>query len=147
MKTSIIILFSFPVLLTACSRALKADQLPSVVVNAVKEKFVSATDMEWKKSGNFYEAEFMFDGKEYTAEIDSSGTLSRYKIDIREHELPVAIVQFLESQYKGQKVDDVEKVDVKGGMLYQVELEMKPNDVELVFSFEGVLVKDQPYWD
>jgi hypothetical protein len=147
MKTKLFFTGSMVLFLTSCSTQLKTDQVPSVVDNTVKAKFSGAGDIEWKKTGPAYEADFKIGTLEHTAEIDSTGKLLRYKIDILPADLPPAILQSLEKSYKGMKVDDVEKLDIVGVVYYQVELENKPKDIELVFLPDGTLSGNTIYWD
>ena len=147
MKTSILMLAGSIVTLSACSQHIKADKVPSVVENTVKAKFTGASTIEWEKAGNIYEAEFKIGTAEWTAEIDSSGKLIRQKIEIKADELPAEIIRALDSLYKGQRVDEAEKVEKDGLVFYQVELDAKPKDLELVFSVDGTLLTDPIYWD
>ena len=146
MKTNLF-LSGVMIFMAGCSTQLKTDQVPSVVDNTIKSKFAGAGDIDWKKVGNNYEAEFKVGETEYTAEVDSTGALLRSRVDIKTSDLPLAIIQFLEKQYSANKIDDAEKLEIQGVQYYQVELENKPKDIGLVFSIDGIPAPGQTYWD
>ena len=132
--------------LYSCSQDIPADKVPSVVLNAVQAKFGNAVKIEWEKKNNLYEAEFKMDSTEYAVYIDPAGKLVMHKLDIKENELPAAVLTIISTEYVGYKIDDAEKVEKDGVTYYQVELEGKgKKDLELIFSADGKLATQMSY--
>ena len=147
MKANILILGAVMLSLCACSQQIKTEKIPSVVSNTLKAKFVNASETDWKKKGGIFEAEFTVGTVEWTAEIDSAGQLLRTRRDIPVSELPLKVTQALDNLYKGKVIDEVERIEQGNLVFYQVELDEKPKDLELVFTSEGVVVQTPVYWD
>jgi biopolymer transport protein ExbD len=133
---------------TACSQDIEANKVPSVVANAVQAKFASATHIDWELKNNLYEAEFSQDSVEYTVEVDATGNITRQKHDLAIQQLPAGLAQAISSQYKDYQIDDVEQLEVKGAIFYQVELDAPrgKKDVQLVFDANGA-ASQAPFWD
>lgn len=128
--------------LSSCSQDIAASKVPSVVLNTVQAKFGVANKIEWERKKDLYEAEFKIDSLEYAVYIDPAGRLVMHKIDIKENELPAAVLTVIRTEYSGYKIDDAGKIDKEGVTYYQVELEGKgKKDIELIFSADGKLVR------
>ena len=134
--------------LSACSQDISASKVPSVVTNALQSKFSTATNVDWEKKKNFYEAEFKQDSLEYTVEIDASGKIIRSKAELTQQQLPAPVSSAITSQYKDYKIDDVEKLEMNGDTFYQVELDGAgtKKDVKLVMDANGSTRKTT-FWD
>lgn len=139
---------AFGITFTACSQDIAASKVPSVVTNALQSKFTTATNVDWEKKKNMYEAEFKQDSLEVTVEIDAAGKIVRQKQDLTVQQLPANISQAISSQYKDFTIDDVEKVETNGTVFYQVELDAPrgKKDIQLVFDANGVASKSA-FWD
>ena len=138
MKRISLLLMSGVFSLVSCSQDIPAAKVPSVVQNTVKLKFPNATDIEWEKKKDSYEAEFNISNIEHCLHIDNAGIVLLHKQEINETELPVAVISAIQKNYNGYKIDDAKKVDKKGVICYEVELEAKgKKDVQAFFSPSG----------
>ena len=145
MKTGVLALF---VLFSACENNYPASKVPSVVLNTINGKFPGATDLDWEKKANSYEAEFDLNGIEHTAFVEPGGVLIWHKHDIADAALPEQVRMIINDQYKGYSLDEAEKVEKANVIYYQVELQSKgKKDVQMVFSAEGILTNDIAYLD
>ncbi|HEV7333279.1 MAG TPA: PepSY-like domain-containing protein [Flavisolibacter sp.] len=137
-------------LLTACSnQEISSSKVPSVVLNAISERYPAKEEVEWKKRGNLYEAEIdLNDSVDVTVQVNEVGQVMMQKQDIATAELPAAIQSAIQGQYPGYTIDEVEKV-TKGGMeYYQLELEAGgKKDKKLVFSADGNESTGTDFWD
>ena len=132
--------------LVSCAQNISAKKVPSVVQNTVQAKFANASDIEWEKKSNLYEAEFNMGTVEYTALIDANGKLVVYKSNMMEKDLPAAVSAAITREHSGYTIDDLEKVEKEGITYYQVELEASgKKDMELVFSTDGSIASGISY--
>ena len=136
-------------MIQACSnQRISEDKVPSVVLNAVKEKFPGANKVEWKKKDQLYEAEFQLnDSTDISLLINATGITEMKKQDLPMSAMPGPILQTINSQYKEYTIDDIEMLEKNGMMFYQVELEGPGKDLNLVFSANGKEDKTIAYWD
>ena len=148
MKTTIIsALLLINIWLPACQAGITADKVPALVSNSFKVRFAEATEVEWAKTGNLYEVEFMVQGHEVTALLDASGKILKHKEDILLAALPEGVKNALNQEYKNYKTDDIEKLDTDGSVYYQVELENADQELKQVFTTDGKPTTAIAYWD
>jgi hypothetical protein len=133
--------------LTACSERIRQGDVPSVVQNSLMQQFKTASNIDWEKDNKNFKAEFEQDSVEYDAIINPAGTLVKYKQELTVAQLPAAIAQTLQTQYKDHQIDEVEKVGEGNQVFYQVELENNRKEVKLVFTENGAVVTNAKYWD
>ncbi|MBX0334923.1 PepSY-like domain-containing protein [Pontibacter sp. HSC-14F20] len=126
---------------------IKIDDVPATVREALSTSFPNATDIDWEKKGEDFEADFDIDRVDYSALFNSSGSMMKHKYNIAETELPEAIRTTITQNYADRKIDDPEVLVQNGDTLYQVELDHTTSaDEKLVFSADGQQVQ-QAYWD
>jgi len=133
--------------LSACSDRLRQSHVPSVVQNTIAQQFANANDVEWEKEKQDYEAEFVRDSVEYKAIVNPAGSLVKYKQELNAAQLPAAIMQTIQAQYKDYVIDGVEKIAQGDQVYYQVELENKLKEMNLVFRADGAIDTNIKYWD
>ena len=139
MKRMIGITSAVLILASCSSGKVASDKVPSVIVNAVNQKFPEASNIDWEKNGMVYEAEFIEQLSELTVELDASGQILRVKQDIPVNSLPTVVSGMLASRYKEFTIDDVEKIEWNKQVLYQVELNGKGRtEKHLVFMENGI---------
>lgn len=140
MKTISLLIAAVSISVSSCAQDIPTSKVPSVVQNTVQAKFANATNTEWEKKNNFYEAEFKINKIEYTVYIDSTGKLVKHKMDMEVKDLPSAIIAAIGRDHAGYEIDEAEKLEKDGVIYYQVELEKKgEKDKELVFSSTGAI--------
>ena len=134
--------------LTSCSQHIAPGKVPSVVKNAVQAKHPAATNVDWEKHNDLYEAEFAVDSQEVTMRVDAAGKIIMQKQDVTPNELPAPVFAVISGQYKAYVLDDAEKIEKNGTIYYQVELDgTRKKDVLLVLDANGRVQSDMPYWD
>src|SRR5687767_5955957 len=89
--------------LASCGQNIPASKIPSVVLNTLQAKFVHATNTEWEKNKELYEAEFEIDSVEYKALFDNNGQLLRHYSSIAETALPTAVLEAIQKGHPGYK--------------------------------------------
>lgn len=139
-------LFSF----TACNDDDDDDSfLPNAVITkAFKSKFPHASKTTWKTKKDYSVAKFINDGYEIDAWFNQNGLLYMTKTEFESlNDIPDVAVReaFNNSIYSKWKVDDVDYIDrlnIEG--IYIIEVEQGEEELDLIFSKEGVLIKAIP---
>ncbi|WP_018476668.1 PepSY-like domain-containing protein [Pontibacter roseus] len=124
-----------------------AKDVPEAVKSALSQKYANATDLEWEKHGDNFEADFDVDRIDHAVMIDPSGKILMARHDVMEKDLPQGIRTAIGQNYKGMRVDDVEQMEKDGKTYYQLELDQKGQDKKVVLSQDGKEVTDPAYWD
>lgn len=133
--------------IAAQAQDVDTKDVPAAVKTALSQKYANATDLEWEKHGNNYEADFDIDRIDHAAMIDPSGKVLMTRRDIMKNDLPQAITSAIAQQYKSMRLDDMELVEKDGKKYYQVELDQQGQDKKVVFSADGKEVTTLAYWD
>ena len=125
------------------------DAVPSVVLNALKAKYPSSNDVDWKKNGRIYEAELdINDSTEISVRIDEAGTVVMQKHDVPRSQLAPALLAAIQNQYKDFRIDDVERIEKGSAVFYQVELKSRGRkEVNSLFAEDGKEETGMAYWD
>lgn len=123
------------------------NEVPSVVLNAFTQAHPNAAQVEWEKQHDMFEAEFENDSIDYTVQLSAAGEVLQTKHDVTETELPQQIRKMIAESYAKYKIDDVELVEKKGTLYYQVELDGTLQDKHLVLDATGKEQKTVSYWD
>lgn len=124
-----------------------ASQVPSAVSNAFTQEYTNPTDVDWEKKKKNFEVDFEVDGIDHKALYSAEGQLLMTKRDLREADLPPAIVQKITADYGNYDIDDVDELIVEGTTYYQVELDGTLRDRKLVFSEDGQEARKVKFWD
>lgn len=130
--------------LAACSSAQKSEkkqkdsQIPVTVRDAFKKNYPNISDADWEKEGLNYEASFENNETETSVVLDASGRILETETEIEAATLPKAILDYLETNYKGQKVKEAAKIVLSDGTInYEAEINKK----DLVFDSNGSFIK------
>jgi|SRR5688572_21453111 hypothetical protein len=145
MKTLMIILFGVLTLHTDLkAQDIAADKVPSVVLNAFQAKFPNAKDIDWEMKGDLYKVEFEIGSRGHDLWLDKSGVIKKHKEDFPKSELPQVIRQKIEADFKGYKIDDVDKVEENGAVFYLVDLDGTAGDRKVLFTSAGEIKENTP---
>lgn len=130
--------------LAACSSAQKTDKkqkeskIPVKVEEAFKKHYPSIQKVAWEKEGLNYEAEFENSETETSVVIDPSGKILETETEMETGSLPKAALDYVETNYKGQKVREAAKIVLGDGTIrYEAEVNKK----DLIFDSNGAFIK------
>jgi hypothetical protein len=104
---------------------------PAVKINKVK----------WKKYGNVYEAHFKQNKVQTAVPIDSTGNIRKTEIQVKMNQVPKAITDSIARHYPGWKKNEVMKSSASGLVTYEVELAKGREELLLLYSEKGVLLR------
>lgn len=113
--------------------------------NALTDRHPGAQRVEWETEGAYFAADFYEDNLEKTAWFAADGAWQMTETELRTLDaLPAAVrTAFQASAYASWRVDDVDRLERRDGEdLYVIDVEQANQDVTLVYSADGVLVKE-----
>lgn len=111
---------------------------------ALAAKHPGATRIEWEAKGGYYVADFYENKHEISAWFTPSGEWHMTETDIPFNALPEAVKSAFQRDYAGWRVDDVDRLERLGvETVYVIEAENKPQELDLYYSEEGILIKSQ----
>jgi len=123
----------------AISQDISEKEVPSLVLNAFQTKYSNAGQVDWELKGDVYKAEFEIGSREHDLWIDKNGNITKHKEDFPKSELPKAITQKLQSEFKDYKIDDADKIEEGGKVTYEVDLDGTKDERKVFFTADGTV--------
>lgn len=137
MKSTILVMYLAGFASVLLAQDIPQSDVPSVVLNVFQSKYPNATKPDWEIEGELYKVDFEIGKREHDLWIDKSGNIKKHKEDFPKSKLPAAISEKLKSEFSAYTIDDVDKFEQDGKVLYRVELEGSSGDREVWFSTDG----------
>jgi hypothetical protein len=120
-------------------------KLPAVVTEAFKQKYPTATNVEWHDKLTLFMASFDMGNEKYDARFSNKGVWQNTESELEEAELPAAIKEgYDKSKYAEWKINSITRIELPGDKVqYRVKAEKSDlNKKYLLFSNTGRLLKD-----
>jgi hypothetical protein len=112
------------------------NYVPEKVKTKLNNLYPEANNPKWAKEDGRYQAKFKLDRDRLSILLDSIGNLIESGIETRN--LPDKAVEYLSSNYPGEKMIKTEKkIQIKGKITYNVFLK----NLRLVFDDSGNLIR------
>ena len=135
------------ILLAACaafftqSRAqvIEVKEVPGVVITNFKTTYPSINQVEWRRVGSNYEADYNANQEDMYVTYDPSGNVVEVREGIAYETVPAPVTTYVKTKYKDGKMTKVYKVkDAKGNVMYKG----KVKDSYLIFDSNGNFVRE-----
>jgi hypothetical protein len=119
--------------------------VPEVVKKTFATKFPNATNVKWGAAKDSkYEADFTLNKHEVSAFFNPKGILVKTDTELNEAELPKTIKAYLSNSFKGYKISEIDKLEIKGKTTYKMEAKNDKFEYDLEFDKNGkVLLKEK----
>lgn len=104
MKKFKTILTAIVMLFALSSFATEPEKVTQVVKTAFEEDFSKATQVNWKKSNDFYFASFMLNNERVDAAYNEEGELLGTSRNITSEQMPLSVSMAIAEKYKGYKL-------------------------------------------
>lgn len=143
------ILFLIAALLTfnvAFCQDLTETEVPSNVLKTFRSEQPNATDIEWEMEKEHYEVEFEIDKADHEMLIDKNGKVLMHKGELSAESLPSKVRSTIDADYADREIDDVKIITKDGQTFYEIELDGKVFDEEILISKEGKVEKTNRAW-
>jgi len=135
---------SLLVLVLTLTQACAQSKAPSNVKDAFSKKFPTAKKASWDKENEAeWEVEFKMNGKEYSANFLADGTWKETEYEISKKEIPAAVKETLDKEFKGFEMEEAEVSETTTGKVYEFALEKDDTDVEVAIAPNGTIVKKE----
>lgn len=143
MKNLILIAALFIVFtIQSCEQKSNSKSVNEDVLLAFKTKFPDAEKVEWEmENESEWEAEFNWNGKEYSANFSTNGDWTETEYEIKEAAMPVDIRIILEQNFSEYELKKIEVAEKSSGKFYEMELEIGEEEFEIVIDSKGNLTK------
>jgi len=142
MKTLKMLSVLFFMAIAANAQDLKTSEVPQELKMQFEKTYANATDVEWEKEMDNYKVEFDIDRQEHEIWYTSSAKQVKLEKKIEISALPKAVSDAIKANYGDYKIDDCEMQEENGTVTYAVELEKWFNELEVVYSENGKLIKE-----
>ncbi len=147
MKRSYFLLLALALIVTTSTVSFaQVRKIPSEVTEAFKQKYPTASNVEWRDKLSNFSAVFESDNVQYEARFNSKGEWQLTENEIDESDLPEAVRDgYDKSKYADWEIGKVHKIELSDGS-FQYRVEAVKNDVRkknLYFNSDGRLVKDR----
>lgn len=103
---------------------ISSSEVSTIVKDAFKKEFPNSRDIEWERKGEYYNVEFEIGKNDHELWITPSGKILKHKEEISSAKLPANIKNKIKADYKGYRIDDVDKLTLENTVLYKVEIEI-----------------------
>jgi hypothetical protein len=143
------IIFACAVLMgiNANAQKLTEDQVPAGVIKKFKARFSSVQHAKWEKENTDYEANFILNKIKTSALFDATGNLRETESEIAQTNLPKVVSEEVGRSYSGYKIKETSKIETKGLVTYEVEVQKGEKFTDLIFDEKGKLLKTTPKED
>ena len=120
--------------------AQKTKDVPAPVKAAFQKQYPNVSKVEWEKEDGNYEAEFDINKIENSVLYDSSGKLLETEMEIQLKDLPAGVLEYVQTNYKGQKVNEAAKItDANGTVTFEAEI----GKMDVIFDEKGKFLKEK----
>ncbi|MBN2348307.1 MAG: PepSY-like domain-containing protein [Bacteroidales bacterium] len=143
MKNLVLIVGAF-VIISFGARGQTVKDVPAKVQTAFSEKFPDATKVKWTKENDTeWEAEFILNGKEYSANYTNSGTWMETEYEVNPSNLPAVVKATLDKEYAAYKIVESELSETTSGIIYEFGLKKCEEEIEVTISPDGIIIQKE----
>ncbi len=121
------------------AQKLQEKDIPAPVKSSFQKHYPNTKEVKWDKEGEKFEASFDLNKMDNSVLFDGKGNLLETEVEIALNQLPKGVLEYVATNYKGQKVKEVAKItDNKGIVVYEVEIK----GLDLLFDSNGKFIKE-----
>jgi hypothetical protein len=139
-----VIFFSVSLFTLSCTNAQKPanGEVPQSVKDAFAAKYPTAKVEKWDKEEAGYEASFVMNKIEMSANFSNDGVFEEVEQEIKMSELPKAVVEYCTKTYAGYKMSEAAKItDAAGVVKFEAEMAKGKEHFDVIFEANGGFVK------
>jgi hypothetical protein len=127
-----------------CAFGQTGKDVPENVKTAFMQKFPKATKVKWgKENEKEWEAEFIMNGKDYSANFDNKGAWMETEYEINIAEIPVAVKATIDKEFPGYKIEKSEISETSEGKVGEFLLKKGEEKTEAAIDMNGKLLKKE----
>jgi hypothetical protein len=138
LTTVLLVAFS----MQSCAQNSDSKNVPKKVLSALNAKFPDAKKVEWEmENDSEWEAEFKWNGKEYSANFSTDGVWRETEYEIEETEIPSNIRAILDQNFSDYEIEEPEVAETPSGKSYEMEIEVGEEGYDVTIDSKGNLSK------
>ena len=141
-KIMVLLLMAACFSLAVTAQKIAADKVPAAVTSAFKSKFPVATKVAWEMENKTeYEAGFILNGGEVSANFDKTGKWLETETEIKTTALPAAVQATLKKDFAAYKTNEASKIEsAKNGNGFEAEIVNGKETFDVLFTADGKVV-------
>jgi len=121
------------------AQKLHEKDVPAQVKASFQKHYPNIKEVKWDKEGKKFEASFDLNKKDHSVLFDAQGNILETEVEIELSQLPKGILEYVKTNYKGEKVNEAAKItDANGIIVYEVEIK----GLDLLFDSNGKYIKE-----
>ncbi|TWI81134.1 putative PepSY-like beta-lactamase-inhibitor [Lacibacter cauensis] len=121
------------------AQKIQEKDVPASVKTSFQKHYPSIKEVKWDKEGEKFEASFDLNKIDNSVLFDAQGNILEAEVEIELNQLPKGILEYVASNYKGQKVKEAAKItDARGTVTYEAEIK----GLDLLFDSNGKFIKE-----
>lgn len=137
MKNSIILAAGLLFSGLTYAQDIPVKEVPSVVLNSFNKAFPQAAKVDWERKGELFNADFDIGRRDHEVWLNPKGAIVKHKKELRARELPSVISNNIRKNFKGFRIDDVDRYEEGKQFFYKVELKNFSEEKKVVFDAKG----------
>ena len=126
-------------------KELKESEIPASILDPLKGQYPSLDIDDAKlleEAGKTtYHLDVEINDKEHLFWFDGSGKMLKHKQDLRNSEIPAAVMTSVSSMFPGYEIRDADKITEGGNTIFEIELRKSKDRVRVIFNPQGEVVK------
>ena len=122
---------------------LVGNSLPDGIRQYVEANFPGARVSDFDRERGGYEVELIYGGRSVEVVFDEAGNWLRTVTDLR-RDIPAEILQAVNAQYPGKRIDDCEYVETSDGEKYYL-IDLDNYNMDLKVTPDGVITETPDY--
>jgi len=139
---AIVLMSLYPLAMEA--QEIEVSKVPSTVQAEFQKMFPDAAKTEWEMDNENFEASFKLNKKCWSAVYDKDGKFVESEVEIKVSELPEPVIQSIEKEFPGAKIEEPEKTTLSdGNTVYEFELEKDKKEFEVQVSADGKILNKE----
>lgn len=138
MKKLTVIIVSAALLLSTSSFAGRSEVVSKAIKTSFQKSFASAENVSWKKTDDFYFANFQMEKTKIFAAYKENGDLIAISRTIEINQLPLRLAQALKEKYSDYYLpNNVIEMVLEGQTSYYINAESKTRSLQLKCYSDG----------
>lgn len=124
---------------------LYTSEIPKAVLSTIQSKvaFFDVNDADRTEEGSkiSYKIVLKISDKKHEFITDESGKLLKYTRELKDSEVPVAVMNVAKTDYNGFEVRDADLTEEGGKVMYILQLKKSNEKVRVIFDPEGKIIE------
>ncbi|SFF91081.1 PepSY-like domain-containing protein [Pontibacter chinhatensis] len=118
-------------------------EVPEAVMTQFASLYPDVKNSDWEEEPEGFEVEFDLGGRERKVLFSATGELLKVEEEINTTALPQEVMKYVQEHFADFTIDEASLVKTGETLKYEVELESRKGEVELLFDQSGKLLAQQ----